>query len=212
VGLNLLSCTRYEVNADVDLPVKGTTPEDYKQHFVEANEKAELLKKLKRSSQKELRVPKKVKPKKVGNLPAAILTTLCTQWYTSNVPVVTELSSIFAHLILPSMRVDETQTNSPTSLAMMQIESIEPRSIQSTQISSDGIINGVSRATELQAIGNLIASGTAGAENLDLSAIIRMLKVNGQAGFLGDLAAGIVGGIFPPAAGVAKAIAKQIPI
>lgn len=212
VGLNLLSCTRYEVNADIDLPVRGTTPEDYKQHFVEANEKAELLKKLKRSSQKELKVPKKIKPKKVGNLPEAILTTLCTQWYTSNVPVVTELSSIFPHLILPSMRVDETQTNSPTSLAMMQIESIEPRSIQSAQISSDGIINGVSRASELQAIGNLIASGTAGAANFDLSAIIRMLKVNGQAGFLGDLAAGIVGGIFPPAAGVAKAIAKQIPI
>jgi len=199
------------VTADVEITAKGTTPEDYRRMFEEAAEKAELLKKLKRASQKDIKIPKKDKPKQVANLPAGILTTLTTQWYTSNVPVVTELSTIFPHLILPSMRVDGAQTVSPTSLAMMQIESIEPRSIQSSQISPDGVINGVSRSTELQAIGNLIASGTAGAENLDISAIMRMLKVNGQAGFLGDLAAGIVGGIFPPAAGVADAIAKQIP-
>jgi len=211
IGLNLLSCTRFEVTADVEVAAKGTTPEDYRRMFEEAAEKAELLKKLKRASQKDIKIPKKDKPKQVANLPAGILTTLCTQWYTSNVPVVTELSTIFPHLILPSMRVDGSQTVSPTSLAMMQIESIEPRSIQSSQISPDGVINGVSRSTELQAIGNLIASGTAGAENLDISAIMRMLKVKGQAGFLGDLAAGLVGGIFPPAAGVADAIAKQIP-
>jgi hypothetical protein len=233
LGFNLLATTRYVTTITADISHLDKIRIGHMRNCVEFNHELRRAREKRRSMSPPPKDKDKVKEKEISEsriakmqrrygalkhkillekaLPPSELLSLVTTNITMNQSMSAEFTSLLDMLVLPVARVDPSSVIDPTSQTMFQVESLEPKYLNKSTIGVDGTIGGVTRWEQLYVAGASLAPGTAAANNTVLSRVTSMLTDSSGGGFLADLAAGVVGGIFPSIAPIASQIAKVVP-